>query len=96
MFVVHAIGVVYDEGKLTNTVEKYDVVKNRWTFVNNMKTARRSHAACALNGKIFVVGGLDASKAQVNTVECYNPQTDSWSVVASTEIPLRLHSQVVL
>ena len=61
-----------------------------------MITAKRAHAACVMNGKIFVVGGLDASKAQVNTIECYNPLTDSWSVVDSTEISLYYHSLVAL
>jgi N-acetylneuraminic acid mutarotase len=46
-------------------------------------TKRASFTASAVNGKIYVVGGYD-SMAIVNTMEVYDPQTDSWSTPATT------------
>lgn len=34
--------------------------------------------ACALNGKIYVTGGFTGTE-YLNTVECYNPETNEWS-----------------
>ena len=63
----------------SNTVEKYDVENNQWSFnVESMYMGRSAHAACVLNNHIFVVGGF--GKAH-QTIECYNPTVDQWSTV---------------
>ena len=80
----------------TSTVETYDFVKDKWVYVSSMKTERRAHAACVMNGKIYVVGGLDASDKAVNSIECYDPTSDSWSVVGNTDANLFNHSLIVL
>ena len=38
-----------------------------------------------MHGKIFVVGGLDGNNRAVKTIECYDPQVDSWSIVGKTK-----------
>ena len=37
---------------------------------------------CALGNRIYVMGGYDGTN-QLNTVECYEVETDSWSLAAS-------------
>ena len=59
-------------------------------------TPRRLHAACVMNGKIFVVGGLDASGEAVKAIECYCQKTDSWKVVGRTEEKVFHHAIVAL
>ena len=66
------------------TVEKYDDTVNSWSFVEKMKFHRAGHVACMLNEKIYVVGGMDANGDIVLEIECYNPNTNTWSVVGQT------------
>ena len=98
-------GVIYAIGGQTNTkrkittstVETYDFDKDKWVYISSMITERRAHAACVMNGKIYVVGGLDASKNDVKSIEYFDPQTDSWSVVGNlTDLDLFNHSLIVL
>ena len=96
--IIYAIGgQVGDESKATtNTVERYNADENKWSYVSSMVTDRRAHAACVMNAKIYVVGGVNASNKVVNTIECYNPTTDSWSVVGETDTNVLHHSLIAL
>ena len=95
---IFAIGGQTDskQNKLTNTVEQFDFVDEKWIFVNCMNTKRYGHAACVMNGKIYVVGGLDPSNQVIKSIECYDPETDSWNVVGNTDAELYNHSLIVL
>ncbi len=44
-----------------------------------MPTARSLPAAVALDGRIYVLGGMDAGGAPLATVEAYDPASDSWA-----------------
>ena len=96
--IIYAIGGQTDSEHqiTTNTVEKYDFVEEKWVYVNSMNFDRRAHAACVMNGKIYVVGGKDASNETIKSIECYDPETDSWSVVGDTDVDLYNHSLIVL
>ena len=48
--------------------------------------SRRGIALACLGGVIYAVGGLDDTTC-FNTVERYEPSTDSWSFIASMEVP---------
>ena len=49
------------------------------TYVPNMKQPRYGHNACILNGKIYVIGGINNSfPGGINIVEAYDPITNSW------------------
>ena len=83
---IYAIGGWEKLFKTVNkTVEKYDVNNNSWSFVSSMNKERWCHTACVLQGKIYVVGGLDANNAIVKTIECYDLETDEWTVVGETK-----------
>ena len=97
--VIYVIGGQRDANKsiTTNMVEKYDFREEKWVYVSNMITERRAHAACVMNGKIYVVGGLDSSREAVKSIECFDPEKDSWSVVGNlTDLNLFNHSLIVL
>ena len=67
------------------TVEAYDPIGNTWTTKAPMPTAREQFAIAAVNGVIYVFGGLvpDASFVKSTTsVEAYNIGTNSWSAKA--------------
>ena len=96
--IIYAIGGQTDseQNKATSTVEKYDFSKEKWVFVNSMNTERNSLRACVMNGKIYVVGGFDTSKKLIKTVECYDPEKNSWSVVGNPNVELLHHSLIIL
>ncbi|HEX6206906.1 MAG TPA: kelch repeat-containing protein, partial [Actinomycetota bacterium] len=57
----------------------FDPATNAWTTLAPMPTARGGANAKAIDGLIYVVGGMDANGASVATVEVYNPSTNGWS-----------------
>jgi len=43
-----------------------------------MPTARASAAAAVENNIVYVIGGTDGRQNRLNTLESYNPATDTW------------------
>jgi len=50
-----------------------------WQTLAPMPFARQELATAVLNGKIYVIAGFDSGGASTNTVEVYNPATNSWA-----------------
>jgi N-acetylneuraminic acid mutarotase len=48
-----------------------------WGSVDDLNVVRISHAAAVVGGTLYAVGGANASD-MVNTVEAYDPATNSW------------------
>ena len=59
-----------------------------------MNIERTGHAACVLQGKIYVVGGVNNSNKTVKKIECYDPGNDTWATVGSTQDELCNHSLI--
>ena len=57
--------------------------QSNWVRKANMPTARCSLAVCALDGKIYVIGGGVQNQVVTTAVEQYDPATDTWSTKAS-------------
>jgi RNA polymerase sigma factor (sigma-70 family) len=49
-----------------------------WTKKADMLTDRRLFSTCAVNGKIYAIGGVNAA-GMLSTVEEYDPSTDTWT-----------------
>lgn len=64
-----------------NTYE-YDTVRDIWTPKKNNTIDRRFGSAETVDGKIYVIGGLNSKKNQI-----YNPVTDTWSDAADIPTP---------
>jgi N-acetylneuraminic acid mutarotase len=66
------------------TVEEYDPATNTWRQQSSMPTPRNHATAGVVNAKIYVIGGrvgnafITASSSNVDTVEEYDPATDTW------------------
>ena len=70
------------------TVQVYDPVIDVWdTTITSMLTPRASHCTSVVDGKIYVIGGMTSGpsfwEGMRDTVEIYDPVTDSWSIGAS-------------
>ena len=92
--VIYAIGGRSNDFKFLKSVEKYDCAADKWIYVNEMNIGRHLHSACVMHGKIFVVGGGNARP--VKEIECYDPSTDRWEIVATINDKLIGHSLVVV
>ena len=58
-----------------------------WTRKADMPTARTALAACAVDGKIYAIGGAPRNQVVTATVEQYDPATDTWTTRASMRTP---------
>jgi N-acetylneuraminic acid mutarotase len=102
--IIYAIGggLRYGQGAL-GTVEAYDPITNTWTTKSEMPTARQAPAASVVNGKIYVIGGGESPSATnyngaevFNTVEEYDPVTDTWSAKSPMSTARWSHSASVI
>lgn len=90
---VYVIGGMLGENsldaKIIGNVEIYDPAMDKWTKVRPLSKPRAISSATALNGKIFVIGGLvgDTRRDMKSTgsVEIYDPNKDQW--VEGTDMP---------
>jgi N-acetylneuraminic acid mutarotase len=58
-------------------VEAYDPVKDSWVEKANMPTGRHTLSSCALDGKIYAIGGVTRKGGILrafSTVEEYTPE----------------------
>jgi len=64
-----------------SSLEVYDPATDTWTTKANMPIRRASAAACVVDGKVYVIGGVieDTHGAPLSTVNEYNPATDIWT-----------------
>lgn len=52
--------------------------RGTWSQVAPMPTARTYLAVCAVNGILYAVGGTDKRGEVFNTLEAFDPTTNSW------------------
>jgi N-acetylneuraminic acid mutarotase len=86
---IYAIGggaassISYTSLEVFSTVEEYDPAIDTWATKSEMPTARLCHHASVVDGRIYVIGGSDASTpddgSHVRMVEVYDPATDTWT-----------------
>ncbi len=75
----------------TSKVEAYDPSSNSWTTKASMGAARGGVAVGTVNGILYAVGGtmlfpVPGVYKAVDTVEAYDPMTNSWSPKASMPV----------
>ena len=79
-------GYSYATGQPIATVEAYDPTTDTWTTKQSMKAARYGQGVAVVDGILYVMGGIGAGGGScfvLNTVEAYDPVTDTWTAKAS-------------
>jgi len=76
--VLYVIGGTPDKQTPTNTVWAYNLKTKVWSSKAPMPTARISAAAVVEGNIIYVIGGWAGGNG-LDTVESYNPATDTWT-----------------
>jgi N-acetylneuraminic acid mutarotase len=59
-------------------------------------SAHAAPAIGAINGKLYVAGGLDGNGALTNVLEVYNPTANSWTTLAHMPIAVTNAASVAL
>lgn len=62
-----------------------DEQSNTWTAIANMLSRRSSAGVAVLDGMLYVAGGNDGTSC-LNSVERFNPKTNTWEGVAPMNI----------
>ncbi|CAF1122481.1 unnamed protein product [Adineta steineri] len=79
---IYVCGGLQSNTENTNLAEVYDPTTNQWQFIAPMREHRYRPGAAIVNEKIFVCGGQDEQPGKYHeSVECYCPETDQWTLV---------------
>lgn len=77
---LYSIGGYPGEGSgFTEEAWAYDPAIDAWEAVASLPAPLGAHAAAALNGLIYVVGGVSPIPDAGRTLLIYDPEADSWS-----------------
>jgi len=77
----------------------YDPDTDSWSQKSSMHVRRWAPSSSVMDGKIYVIGGekgIEDGWPGLNSVEMYDPATDSWTPMAPMPTPRRGHSSSVL
>ena len=81
------INVGHSRGASTGPTAQVNVTG--WEQVSTMPTARREVAYVTDDqGLVYAIGGVDVSSYPMDEVDVYDPDTDTWSTIASLPTPL--------
>ena len=82
--------------QITGSVQIYDPVLNAWITGTPMPTARASMAVGVINGKLYIVGGVDSNGSTESSVVVYDPITDKWSTATDEPTPRAVPAAAVV
>lgn len=86
---IFVIGGLGEDWVTSRTVEAFRGEEDSvWTYVAPMHVPRNRAACAAVNGRLFVCGGVSADLHQAvdawnRSCECYDPDTDQWTFIAA-------------
>ncbi|KAM3859011.1 kelch-like protein 10 [Diretmus argenteus] len=83
---IYAMGG-FDGNRDLDTAERYQPETYEWTQIAPMNQARSNASATTLHGKVYICGGLHGTECLstaecLPTAECYNPETNQWTLIA--------------
>ena len=72
-----------------NSGEVYEPEIDQWSMIVPASTARWDAGIAVESDKIYIVGGCDRNALCTLETECYDPEKNKWSKVAS--LPVATH-----
>jgi len=61
------------------TVEVFDLQTGRWSYADDMPTARHHVSSAMVDGKLFALGGRRPGNEALDAVERFDPATGDWA-----------------
>ncbi|XP_029382548.1 kelch-like protein 33 [Echeneis naucrates] len=71
----------YAKDNIMKTAYSYDPLQDGWRRLTDMHEFRSNFSVVANEKRLYAIGGDKEINTNVDSVEMYNPDTDSWSVV---------------
>ena len=101
VMVTGGISLVNGSSVTLNAVEIFDVNLGDWEQAAPMLENRYGHTANLLpGGLVLVVGGLEVvennTKRYMGSVDVYDLEDDTWTPIASTDVPRAYHTATLL
>ncbi|XP_068729466.1 kelch-like protein 3 [Montipora capricornis] len=75
--------------KVSKRVERFNPILATWEEVASMNGARYDAFGAAMNGKIYIAGGVNDSERHLTVLKCcevYDPSTNEWQVMSSLKV----------
>ncbi|KAG5261156.1 hypothetical protein AALO_G00300680 [Alosa alosa] len=85
----------YGQIDILKSMFRYDPFDNTWKRLADMQVGRCQFSMVVFDRMIYVMGGERASNFNVDSVERYCPNTDSWSFVRPLDQPMSSHAASV-
>ncbi|XP_024290264.1 kelch-like protein 33 [Oncorhynchus tshawytscha] len=79
-----------------NSVYRYDPLQNRWERLANLQEKRCNFSVVVLDEMIYAIGGYIDPETNLDSVERYCPNTDSWSFAKPLDMTLSCHAATLL
>nr|WP_247687258.1 kelch repeat-containing protein [Pseudoalteromonas luteoviolacea] len=75
------------DGESSAQLKAFDleVVSNPWQVLPNLPTYRRGPEGVEINGKIYVLGGLDQNNKHMSDMDVFDTSNKSWELMASMQ-----------
>ncbi|XP_068683045.1 kelch-like protein 3 [Montipora foliosa] len=83
----------------TQTVERFDPISATWEEVAAMNEARYNAFGAAMNGKIYIAGGIKKNEGYLTVLkscEVYDPSTNEWQVISNLKVCRQRASMVCI
>nr|WP_275447086.1 kelch repeat-containing protein [Pseudoalteromonas sp. Of7M-16] len=82
------------DGESSAQLEAFDleVVSNPWQVLPNLPTYRRGPEGVEINGKIYVLGGLNQNNEHMSDVDVFDTSTKSWESITSMQLARWSHT----
>nr|XP_057924827.1 kelch-like protein 33 [Doryrhamphus excisus] len=85
----------YGTGDTLQCVYRYDPLQNSWQRMADMTQKRNSFSAVVISGSIYAIGG-HCDPEYIESVECFSPSANSWSMACPLDLTLSGHVAKVL
>ncbi|XP_068682448.1 kelch-like protein 3 [Montipora foliosa] len=82
-------GIEYSQFQASKTVQRFDPILATWEEVAAMNEARYDAFGAAMNGKIYIAGGMTENERPsklLKSCEVYDPSTDEWQVMSNLKV----------
>ncbi|XP_069761585.1 LOW QUALITY PROTEIN: kelch-like protein 3 [Narcine bancroftii] len=92
---LYLAGGEYSNGSASKVMWRYDVCHDVWHEMAPMNVTRSELGLAMLDGYVFAVGGWEG-KSRLDSVEIYNPRTNTWRFLESMKIAVTSPAVVTL
>ena len=94
---LYIIGGLSEARQVLSRSKRFDPTHNTWEDIANINEARHSAFGAAMNGQVYIAGGMTNRGNQVlSSCEMYSPLSNEWQMIACLNSPRCNASMVCL